>query len=118
MRLEFGKSAQPQMASTAANVAAPAASSEREQTLQFQLALAPQRSNGRTIGYAIRKGADLPALRGAGLRPGDVITAVNGSVLDEERLQELSWQIANSDRVEFDYSRGGRKMKATLGAAK
>jgi hypothetical protein len=43
-----------------------------------------------------------------------VILGVNGSGLDEERLMELSWQIANSSHVDFEVSRAGKKMKLSL----
>ncbi len=43
-----------------------------------------------------------------------MILRVNGSTLDEERLGELSWEIANASRTEFEYVRGGRRMKAIL----
>lgn len=83
-------------------------------TLAYRLGLAPRRQGGRVTGFAIRRGASLPALERAGLRPGDVIVAVNGSAFDEERMLDLPWQIANSSRVEFAVERGGRRLRMAL----
>jgi hypothetical protein len=90
---------------------APAASSERDDNLRYRLGLAPHRVDGRVVGHEVRPGADLPALAAAGIRPGDVILRVNGSQLDEERVAELAWTLANSDRVAFEIERGGRSMR-------
>ena len=43
-----------------------------------------------------------------------MILAVNGSTFDEERMLELSWQIANSSRTEFEVERGGRRIRLAL----
>ena len=86
----------------------------REQTLRYRLGMAPHRVGGRIVGHQVRAGADLPALAGAGIRPGDVILTVNGSRLDQERLEELAWTLANSDRVEFEIARGGRSMRLSV----
>lgn len=93
--------------------AAPRATPEagwREETLRYRVGLEPQRSNGRVTGFAIRPGAEMPALQRAGLGPGDLILRVNGSTFDEERMQELAWQMDNSDRVEFEIERSGRRI--------
>ena len=96
----------------------PAASSgegaQREEALRYRLGLAPRRSGGRVTGFTVRSNVEMPALARAGIRPGDVITGVNGSVFDEERMQELAWQIANSSRVEFEVERGGRRLRLAL----
>jgi pyruvate/2-oxoglutarate dehydrogenase complex dihydrolipoamide acyltransferase (E2) component len=97
-----------------APAAAPAEAAQRDETLRYRLGLAPRRAGGRIVGFTMRSGASLPALDRAGIRPGDTILKVNGSVLDEERLSELSWQIANSDQVEFEVERGGRAIRMRL----
>jgi general secretion pathway protein C len=91
----------------------PAVGGQRE-TMAYRLGLQPVAAKGRVGGYAIRPEADLPALRQAGLQPGDVIVGVNGGGFDEERLMELSWSIANSSRTEFEFIRNGRRMKGTI----
>jgi general secretion pathway protein C len=98
-------------------VAAPAASgnaADREETLRYRLGLAPRNVNGRVSGYTVRSTVEMPALSRAGIRPGDVIVSVNGSNLDEERLQELAWNIANSGQTRFEVERGGRRLQLSL----
>ena len=82
--------------------------------LRYRLGLAPVRDGDRVIGHTIRSGAELPALARAGLRPGDTILSVNGSVLDEERMLELAWTLANSERTEFEVRREGRTMRMAV----
>jgi hypothetical protein len=98
----------------AAPAAAPAATAQNEETLRYRLGLEPRVVRGRIDGFTMRPGADLPALARAGIRPGDVILRVNGAQLDEERREELAWQIANSGPVEFEIERGGRPLRLTL----
>lgn len=123
LRLELNRFGGPAPAAPTALAAAPAPASaagrdgaaaraeQRRETMAFRLGLAPMPSAG---GYAIRPGARIPHLARAGLRPGDVILSVNGSRLDEERVGELSWEIANATRTEFEILRGGSKHKAVL----
>lgn len=94
--------------------AAPAELGRSDETLRYRLGLAPRMVGGRVSGFTMRAGADLPGLARAGIRPGDVILRVNGSALDEERREELAWQIANSGHVEFEIERGGRPLRLTL----
>lgn len=113
VRLGFDGIAQPQAAPAAA-AAPPAEAAQREESLRYRLGLAPRMASGRVDGYTLRPGASLLALERAGIRPGDVILRVNGSRLDEERIAELAWQIANSGNVEFEVERGGRMMRMAL----
>lgn len=90
-------------------------SRHRQATVQYRLGLAPRRDGGRITGFAIRSGAELPGLGEAGLRPGDVLLAVNGqSFDDEEQVLELSRNIAGSYTATFEFERGGRRMSASL----
>lgn len=92
--------------------AAPAGdASLRQETQRYRLGLAPRTQAGRVTGFAVRPGAELPALARAGIQPGDVIVSVNGSVLNEEQMQELAWTLANSSRTEFEVERGGRRLR-------
>jgi len=113
VRLGFDDAAQ------AGEQAAPAAPTARApqqpDSLPYRLGLAPRRIGGRVQGFTVRPGADLPDLARAGIRPGDTILSVNGSVLDEERMLELPWQIANSTRLEFEIERGGRRLRLAPG---
>jgi general secretion pathway protein C len=100
-------------AATRAGGPSASASAQRE-TMELRLGLEPVKSNGRTSGYSIKPGAVPARLQRAGLKPGDVILRINGSELDEERLMELSWQLSNSERTEFEFVRNGQTMKAAL----
>lgn len=86
----------------------------REDTLRYRLALAPVSSGGRVTGHSLRDGASVPALARAGIRPGDVIRRVNGAQFDAERLEELSWTLANTDQVIFEIVRDGQPMRLSL----
>jgi type II secretion system protein C len=90
---------------------------EEEQKLEaavLRAVLKPVRVNNRIGGYALRPGESLPQLTRAGLRPGDVIVSVNGSQLDEERMSELAWQMANTAKTEFVFVRSRKKMRTAL----
>lgn len=107
----------PVAVAAASSPARGAASSEalhKRETTAFRLGLAPVAGGSRGGGYAIRPGARIPHLSRAGLQPGDVIVRVNGSAFDEERLTELSWEIANASTTEIEFVRAGRRMKSTL----
>lgn len=87
----------------------------REELLRYRLGFAPRRAGGRVTGFVLRPEADLPLLRRAGLRPGDVLVSVNGQSFDsEERLNELASEIAGSFTAEFEFERGGRRMRTSL----
>jgi type II secretory pathway component PulC len=120
VRLELNK-AGGALVSTAspaivANVSGSAGSqaAARREGIELRLGLQAMRSKGRSGGYAIKAGTVPPRLQQAGLKPGDVILRVNGSELDEERLMELSWEMSNADRTEFEFIRNGQPMKASL----
>jgi hypothetical protein len=82
---------------------------------QFVAGLEPRQAGGRVTGWTIRPGANLLPLAQAGLQPGDVLIAVNGeSVLDREQIAGLPAQIANGTRVEFEFERGGQRMRRAL----
>ena len=106
--------ARPGVAANAPPAVASGEAAQREQTLRYRLGLAPRMANGRVTGYTVRPNVELPALARAGIQPGDVITSINGSVLNEEQLQELAWTIANSSETRFEVERGGRRVQLTL----
>jgi type II secretory pathway component PulC len=87
---------------------------QREEALRYRLGLEPRRAGGRVTGFTVRANVEMPALARAGIRPGDVIATVNGSVFDEERMQELARQIANSTRIDFEVERGGQRIRLSL----
>jgi type II secretion system protein C len=116
VRLGFDGIAQAQPGTPAAAPTPVAAgeAAQREETLRYRLGLAPRMANGRVTGYTVRSNVEMPALARAGIRPGDVIVSVNGSSFDEERLQELAWNIANSSATRFEVERGGQRVQLTL----
>jgi type II secretory pathway component PulC len=99
---------------SAASAAQASSVDQQREGLAYRTGLQQVASGGRTKGFAIKPGANLPHLARAGLRPGDIITGVNGARFDEERMLELPWQIANSSRVELQFTRGGKQMKSAL----
>lgn len=106
--------ADPSAAAAAPAPAAAGPAGQREETLRYRLGLAPRMAGGRVAGYTVRANVEMPALARAGIRPGDVIVAVNGASFDEERLQELAWTIANSAEARFEVERDGRRIPLTL----
>lgn len=119
MRLEFNKAAvSAGGGATSAAAAGPQGADEarrQRETLEFRAGLAPRKENGRITGFAVRPGAKLGLLQRAGLQPGDVIVAVNGQAFEsEEKVLELSSELAGSYTAEIDYLRGGKPMKASI----
>lgn len=114
----FGEAGPPQPRALAgpAPAASPATGPTGSlETLKLRLGLAPRKAGGRITGYTLRPGADLPVLRRAGLRPGDVLVALNGQAIEsEEKIMELPGEIAGSFTAVFEYERGGRRMKSSL----
>jgi membrane-associated protease RseP (regulator of RpoE activity) len=97
-----------------APLTASAGGARREEALRYRLGLEPRRAAGRVTGFTVRANVEMPALARAGIRAGDVIVAVNGGAFDEERMQELAWQIANSTRMDFEVERGGQRLRLSL----
>jgi membrane-associated protease RseP (regulator of RpoE activity) len=82
---------------------------------QFVAGLEPRQAGGRVTGWTLRPGANLLPLAQAGLQPGDVLISVNGeSVQDREQIAGLPAQIANGTKVEFEFERGGQRMRRAL----
>jgi general secretion pathway protein C len=118
MRLEFNKAAVSAGGGATPAAAGPQGGEEarrQRETLEFRTGLAPRKENGRITGFAVRPGARLGVLQRAGLQPGDVIVAVNGQAFEsEEKVLELSGELAGSYEAEIDYLRGGKPMKASI----
>jgi type II secretory pathway component PulC len=115
LRLGFdGPVAAAPGAPTPAPLTSSARGAQREEALRYRLGLEPRRAGGRVTGFTVRANVEMPALARAGIRAGDVIVAVNGSAFDEERMQELAWQIANSTRMEFEVERAGQRLRLSL----
>lgn len=82
---------------------------------QFASSLEPRQAGGRITGWTLRPGANLLPLAQAGLQPGDVLISINGETIsDREHIAALPAQIANGTRVEFEFERGGQRMRRAL----
>jgi len=120
MRLElnrYGPLVEARAVPTRTLAAAPlsAAPTGSAEVLKLRLGLAPRKTGGRITGFTLRRGADLPLLQRAGLKAGDVLVAVNGQAFEsEEKVMELPQEIAGSYTTEFEYERGGKRMKSKL----
>lgn len=81
----------------------------------FVAGLRPLSSGGRVEGYVWRRGAQIPALSAAGLREGDVITAVDGEPFTrDERLWELGQAVGGGASVTLTVRRGGQTLNVTI----
>lgn len=86
------------------------------QTIQFRTGLQTRkRKDGRITGFVIRAGSDMPAFEKAGLKPGDVVIAVNGRAFaSEAEVNKLANEIRISPTVVFEYERNGKRTEARL----
>jgi len=83
--------------------------------LMAQAGLRPRMRGLRMDGFTVSGAGDGAALRAAGLRPGDVILAVNGQPLDSlERIAALRGQLSDSDSAEIRYERNGVTQTSTI----
>jgi type II secretory pathway component PulC len=114
VRLGFDGIAAPAPAAAMPPAAVAPGGAFREETLRYRLGLAPRIANGRAAGYVVRANVEMPALARAGIRPGDVIVAVDGSVFDEQKLEELARIIANNAQTRFEVERFGRRLQLSF----
>ncbi len=84
--------------------------------LRAAMTLTPRLQGGRPAGYAIMaRGAEgVAILARAGLQPGDVLLAVDGSELNPERVGELADILASAGHVDLRNERGGQVMTTRL----
>lgn len=83
--------------------------------LMAQASLRPRMRGMRIDGFTVSGAGDGTMLRSAGLRPGDVILAVNGQPLDSlERITALRGSLANSTSAELRYERDGAVHTSTV----
>lgn len=83
--------------------------------LMAQAGLRPRMRGLRMDGFTVSGAGDGAVLRAAGLRPGDVILAVNGQPLDSaERIAALRGQLANSSSAELRFERDGAVQTFTI----
>lgn len=73
---------------------------------------------GKLRGFRAYPGRNRLAFGRLGLRPGDLVTAINGTPLDDpQRSQEVFNTIQTSDRATVTIERGGQKEEITLNIA-
>lgn len=75
----------------------------------------PVNSGGGLSGYRIYPGRDRTVFTSAGLRPGDVVTAVNGvSLNDPARSLQLLSELSESSQINLTVDRGGQPQNFSL----
>lgn len=75
----------------------------------------PASSGGQQRGYRIYPGRDRSLFSAAGLRPGDLVTAVNGVELnDPARALQLLNELSNADSINVTVERGGSTQNYVL----
>ena len=73
---------------------------------------------GKLRGFRIYPGRNRTAFNNLGLRPGDLVTAINGAALDDpQRGQEIMNTVETSDRATVTIERGGQAQDLTLNIA-
>jgi general secretion pathway protein C len=73
---------------------------------------------GKLRGFRIYPGKNRSAFNNLGLRPGDLVTAINGTALDDpQRGQEIMGTIETADRATVTIERGGQAQELTLNIA-
>ncbi len=75
----------------------------------------PVYANGQQLGYRVYPGRDRQRFVALGLRPGDLVTEINGSALnDPSQGQQLLKQITESDVINLTIQRSGQTQTLTL----
>jgi general secretion pathway protein C len=73
---------------------------------------------GRLRGFRAYPGQNRQIFSSLGLKPGDLVTAINGTALDDpQRSQEVFNTIQTSDHVTVTVERGGQKQEISLNIA-
>lgn len=83
--------------------------------LMAEAALRPRMQGLKVNGFTISTRGESPTLAAAGLRPGDVILAVNGQALDRpDRIAALRGQLADAASAEIRFERDGAVQTTTI----
>ena len=78
----------------------------------------PVFANGQMKGFRIYPGANRQAFNRMGLRAGDMVTAINGTPLDDkDRAQEIFGTLASSTEARVTITRNGRQQELVLNIA-
>lgn len=103
------------------NIALPQLSSVREQILQDPsqaanyLRVQPAAQDGAMRGYRIYPGRDRTLFNAAGLRPGDLVTAINGTELnDATKALQMLTELSTASSVSLTVERGGNPQTVNI----
>lgn len=76
----------------------------------------PVMDGGQLKGYRVNPGRDRKLFSSVGLRPGDIVTSVNGIPLNDlSQMGALFEQFSSASRLEVTLERGGRETQLSLG---
>lgn len=79
------------------------------------LRVQPARRNGAMRGYRIYPGRKRELFREAGLRPGDIVTAINGVTLDDpSRSLQLLGDLSSAQLINLQIERGGQSQTVSV----
>jgi general secretion pathway protein C len=77
--------------------------------------ITPKNEGGRFLGYQLQPGRDAQFMARYGLMPGDVVTAVNGVVLDSPiKGMQMMKELAKVDTLDLEIDRNGIRQRFTL----
>lgn len=74
----------------------------------------PQMRDGAVLGYAVSPRDGGQSLKAAGIKPGDIIRAINGAALSRNRFAEIESEFAGASRIELTIERGGQTITKQL----
>jgi general secretion pathway protein C len=75
-------------------------------------------AGGKMRGFRVYPGSNRQAFARLGLRPGDMVTAVNGTPLDDkDRAQEIFNTLSSSTEARVSVTRNGRQQELVLNLA-
>ena len=76
----------------------------------------PVMEGGQLKGYRLNPGRDRKLFGSVGLRPGDIVTSVNGIPLnDMSQMGALFEQLNSANRLDVTIERGGQQTQLSLG---
>ncbi len=79
------------------------------------LRVQPARVNGAMRGYRIYPGRNRELFTEAGLRPGDIVTAINGVSLDDpSRSLQLLGDLSSAQQINLQIERGGQSQAVSV----
>jgi general secretion pathway protein C len=75
----------------------------------------PYEANGKFVGFRLMPGSNPGLFNKAGLQPGDIVTAINGTVLDSSAAGMQALQGASSaSQINLSITRGGQQINLPL----